>query len=183
MLNTKKKLLLHNKIFLKTGVDKKKVSNPENQISEENLIEKIRNTPSEKIRSIVKNTILKEKMKKTRELSEIKEENARIDFINFFERTRQQRSDINEKNIKTVLEALKPIFAHNFNYLSYAVVKGYFLATPEQKEREARHNALTTILGRVIGWSVGEGRELAFKILEETNDHKTAEAVKPILGV
>ena len=107
--------------------------------------------------------------------------NEDLDFINEFERTRLDQSKINEGNINAVLEALKPLVAHNLNYLKYAKIKGFFEISEEQEEREARHNALTTILGRAISWSVGEGRELAFKLLEETNDHKTAEAVKPLL--
>ena len=104
-----------------------------------------------------------------------------LDFINEYERTRQQRSDLNEQQIKAILEGIKGLVAHNLNYLKYAQIKGYFKFPEGQRERVARHNALTTVLGRAISWSVGEGRELAFKILEETNDHKTANEVKPYL--
>lgn len=114
--------------------------------------------------------------------------NEEIDFINEFERTRQIRSDINEQDIKAVLEALKPLIAHNLNYLKYTLVKyrsstpeEYLTMSDEQKKVEARDNALTTIIGRLIQWNISEGRELAYKILEETNDHKTAENVKPLL--
>jgi formate dehydrogenase assembly factor FdhD len=104
-----------------------------------------------------------------------------LDFINEYERTRQVQSDLNEQRIKAVLEALRPLIDHNLTYLRYGETRGYFTCPEGQRERVARHNALTTVIGRAINWGLQEGRELAFKILEETNDHKTANDVKPYL--
>ncbi len=105
------------------------------------------------------------------------------DFINNYETNRNQKRDQDEKDLQAVLEALKPVIASNMEYFKYAKTKGWFILEGEEAEETALHNALITVLGRSIEWSIRQARKLAFEILQDVNDHENAGKVADLLEV
>ena len=103
------------------------------------------------------------------------------DFINDYDSRREAINEKYEKDMQAVLEALNPLIEYNLEYLRYAQAKKWFTITPEQAKETALHNALITLLGRSIKWSVEQARTLSYEILEEVNDHTTAEKFQELL--
>lgn len=103
--------------------------------------------------------------------------------IEDYDDNREESIKKEEEAIIKAIEALTPIIQANHAYLKYAQAKGWFKMTPEEEETTARHNALTSIIGRVITHSIGEAEKLAFKILQDVNDHHNAKKVADLLGL
>lgn len=102
-------------------------------------------------------------------------------YLTEYENRRDEFREEQEQAIRAVMEALKAVMRYNRDYLTYREVK--FKDQWGDKERIATHNALTSIVGRAIGWETLQGREIAFKVLEEVNDHKKAAEVAEVLGL
>lgn len=121
-------------------------------------------------------------------IAESKIERERQQIIDDYETYREQliREGKTNANIEAALEALKPVIADNLDYFRYAEAKGYGekgILSEDTTQNRALRNALISVLGQAIKWSVHEAEHLSFEILEEVNDHGCAHKVAEVLAL
>jgi len=103
------------------------------------------------------------------------------EWINEYETRREKERGKQDRIIGEIVESFEPLIKANLEYLKYARLKGWMKVDEKEEICIARHNAVTSVIGRYVKWAIKDARDLVFGILEEVNDHKMAEKVSVVL--
>ena len=116
------------------------------------------------------------------ENEEIKSEEE-LAIIEDYDDHREENSRKEEEAIQLAVKSLEPLVQSNLAYLKYAQAQHWFEMTTEEEKIRALHNALTTVISRAINFEIAQAKKIAFRILQDVNDHYEARKVAQVLGL
>ena len=104
------------------------------------------------------------------------------EFINEYDHNRERYREEQKDRIETIKLLVKQEKEANLEYFSYAQARGWFKIPIQEQDTEALVNAIQTFTGHLIKWDVDTARAIAWRVLEDVNDHDTAKQVRELLN-